>query len=1047
MNITQASLKNPVVLAVIIVLIAILGYLSVKSRPIQLLPNLSQPQILIYNNWLNVAPAEMESNIIEPQESILKRTPGLLEMSSQINRGNSSTSLTFTQNTDMSEALINVINNLNQASALPVDAEEPTVVLGEQGIPNVASLQIYPHTNNHDTNYNSEKYESVLKDVVEPRLARIPGISGVDMSSLRPYEVRIKFDPYKTASLGISISNISQTISNVNDVSAGIANVGRRQYTVRYLGKYDIEDLENIIISWVDDRPIYLSEIASVEKMPSDVYGLSKRNGKTSFYIALQAAKDANTIQVLDALNDAIKELNAGALNDVELVMEISYDSSIYIRRAIELVKNNLGLGVILALGMLWFFLRDLRSTLIIGISIPVSLFVSFVSLTLFDISLNVISLAGLAFSVGLILDAAIIVQENIIRYLQQGKLLGEAVLIASKQAKGALFTSTTTTIAIFLPILFLEGVEGQMFSDLAITLSVSVFASFIVAITVIPVASKKWLLNHKNNDPYSKYWDWVTRFIMRLTCTSSRRLFWSIGLLSLTIGLSFWLKPKTDFLPPAKADAVQTYISVPPGITTKTYEHEIASVIVERLKPHMEHKKEPFIQGYNVGFFGTGGFLYLYPLHPEDTDEFVDLLRGELLAGIPDTKAYPSRASLLGDGDNGGRSISINLQGSDILALLDGARKSMDILQKELPGAVIRPLSGLSLAEPVLQITPNNHYINQVGLNSNDVSNAISAFTGGMFVGEYFDGNNRYNMILRSENWENPDQLAALPITTPYAGAQPVGSLTSIKRTVGPSQLLRVDGQRTVSLQVLPIATMTVEEALDILRNKVDSQVKQLLPVEASIKYKGSADRLESALSDMFKNFLLAIVILYLIMVAIFKSLKDSFLVVSVMPLALAGGIVALKMLNLITYQSLDMLTMIGFIILLGLVVNNAILLVSQTRDGESQGFSRDKAVEQAIRLRSRPVFMSTLTSIVGMLPLLLIPGVGSDIYRGLATVIIGGMIFSMIFTLVLMPSLLRMNGADGKLNLLIKKLRNKAISQFTENMTKKEKPVEVKL
>ncbi|MBL4659484.1 MAG: efflux RND transporter permease subunit [Alcanivoracaceae bacterium] len=1027
MNITKASLKNPAVLAVIIALLCLFGYISIMDRPIQLLPDLSQPQISIFNNWRTAAPAEMESYIIEPQEAILRRTPGLKEISSNINRGFVNTTLTFDNDTDMQEALINVINNLNQAPPLPVDAGEPFVAVGGQGQPSVASLQIYPHIDNPNPDYTSEKYETVLSEVVEARLARIPGVTRVNMQSRRAYEVRINFDPYQAAALGIPISNVAQAITGANDVSAGSAVVGRRQYTVRFLGQYEIEKLGDLIISWVDGRPVHLNEVASIEKLPQDVFGVNKRNGYSSYYITLQSGNDSNTVEILDEVNEAIAELNTGALKDVGLIIELSYDSSVYIRRAINLVKNNLGLGVILALATLWFFLRDSRSTLIIAISIPVSLMVAFISLKAFNISLNVISLAGLAFSVGLILDAAIIVQENIVRYRQEGKSLSDAVTLGSDQVKGALFASTITTIAIFLPILFLEGMEGQMFSDLAITLSISVFASFLVAMTIIPVASKKWLSHIDQKDPCEHWWDGVTSLVMKLTKTGSRRLFWSVGLLSFTIGLSIWLMPKADFLPPAKADAVQVFFNAPPGVTAELFENEIGKEVVERLKPYMEHKKKPYIKGYNLSFFGANSILYLYPLNPEDTEEFVEMLRGSFLQGIPDTQAFASRASLLGVGNNGGRSITVNLQGSDISGLMDAARKSMPVLQEALPGAVVRPMSGLSLSEPEIQVTPDVHRITEVGLNIRDVANAIRTFTGGMFVGEYFDGNNRYNMILRSDQWHNPDQLAAFPIATPLAGAQTIGSLVSIKRTVGPSQLLRIDGQRTVSLQVLPADNVTVEEALDILRNQVGPKIKAFLPLGASIQYKGSADRLESALTDMFNNFLMAILILFLIMAAIFKSLKDSLLVISVMPLAFAGGIVALKLLNMVSYQSLDMLTMIGFIILLGLVVNNAILLVSQTRSGEASGLSRAKAVELAVRIRTRPVYMSTLTSIVGMLPLLLIPGVGSDIYRGLATVIIGGMFFSMFFTLILMPSLLRMGEPGDLLYSLKNRYKNK--------------------
>ncbi|MCB1605091.1 MAG: efflux RND transporter permease subunit, partial [Xanthomonadales bacterium] len=227
MNLTKASLNNPAALAVAIALISLFGYLSIKDRPIQLLPNLSQPQISIFNNWRTAAPAEMESNIVEPQETILRRTPGLKEITSNINRGFANITLTFEQDTDMDAALINVINNLNQAPPLPVDAGEPFVAVGGQGQPNVASLQIYPHPDNLNPDYSAEKYETVLNDIVEARLARIPGVSRVNMQSRRPYEVRINFDPFQAAALGVPVSSVAQAISSTSDVSAGVANVGR----------------------------------------------------------------------------------------------------------------------------------------------------------------------------------------------------------------------------------------------------------------------------------------------------------------------------------------------------------------------------------------------------------------------------------------------------------------------------------------------------------------------------------------------------------------------------------------------------------------------------------------------------------------------------------------------------------------------------------------------------------------------------------------------------------------------------------------------------
>jgi multidrug efflux pump subunit AcrB len=357
----------------------------------------------------------------------------------------------------------------------------------------------------------------------------------------------------------------------------------------------------------------------------------------------------------------------------------------------------------------------------------------------------------------------------------------------------------------------------------------------------------------------------------------------------------------------------------------------------------------------------------------------------------------------------NNGRSIDIDIKGSDIEALMNVAQIGIDAINKNIEGTTAFPNPSLSLAEPELKLIPNDQRITQAGLTRRDVANAVRAYTSGLFINEYFDGNDRVNVILRGNPWNTPDELAAMPIISPLAGIQTIGELTTITRTAGPTRLRRVDGQRTISLQVAPPANMSLEEAIFLLNTKVIPKMNEALPSEASILLSGNANKMASAINDMIKNFALALVILFLLMTALFKSAKDSLLVLLVMPLAVAGGVIGLNILNLFTNQSLDLLTMIGFIILLGLVVNNAILLVDQTRQAEKEGLCRKDAVAQAIQLRARPVYMSTLTSLFGMLPLMLMPGVGSEIYRGLATVIVGGMSISAVFTLVLFPCLLR--------------------------------------
>ena len=1012
MNFTRSSIKNPAAILVVSLLVLVFGLLAVLKLPIQLTPDIQQPQINIGTGWRAAAPEELESVIIEPLENVVKNTPGVIDVTTNVQRGFGNITLTFEVGADMQQAMLDVINNLNQAPPLPLDANEPVVSASGTGpsAPNAASLLIRPAEGSEVNDITV--FQSLIDNVIEPRFARIPGVGSVNLNSERPKELRITFDPYKAASLGLQVGQIASTISRASDVSGGFAEVGRRNYTVRFAGQYDVANIDSMIIGFNDNRPIYLSDVATVEQRLQDRFAFTLRNGAPGYYITIQRTNGSNTVEVLDEINKAIAELNQGPLAEVGLAIDLSFDASVHIRNALNLVKSNLGLGVMLALGILWLFLRGIRPTLIIATTIPISLAVAFLALSIFDRSLNVISLAGLAFSVGLVLDAAIIVQENIVRLRGEGFDDKKAVLKGTMQVTGALFASTATSIAIFLPILFMQGIEGQLFSDLALTLSVAVVASLLTAITLMPVISRFWLKDLSTKDPFAGNWDKLTNLVMKLTNSNLKRGVWITGLLGGSLLVTVTLMPRTDFMPRAPIDGFFYSLIMPPGGNLQFIEEELASRVRSRLAPYYSGEKEPRIKSYNFYSFGpgsSGGFIYSDD--PRRVEELMQVIRAEVLHDLPDTQVFLFRGSMINvSGGGNGRSISLDLQGPDIEVLMDAARTGLATINQELPGTGARPVPGLALAEPELRLIPNDHRITQAGLDRQAVANSVRAFTGGLFVSEYFDGNDRMNVILRGTQWSTPDELAELPIHTPLAGIQTIGELTEIQRTVGPTQLRRVDGKRTVSLIISPPPTMSLEEAIGIINQNIVPKIQAELPPSASIQLSGNANRMEGAIKDMGTNFLLALLILFLLMTALFKSARDSFLVLTVMPMAVAGGVIGLSLLNLVTFQSLDLLTMIGFIILLGLVVNNAILLVDQTRIAEREGASRQDAVKQAVRIRARPVYMSTLTSIFGMLPLMLIPGVGSEIYRGLATVIVGGMAVSAIFTLVLMPSLLQL-------------------------------------
>jgi multidrug efflux pump subunit AcrB len=1015
MSLIRVSADNPAALLAAAVLLFVLGLVGIASLPIQMLPNLEYPEININTSWRNAAPQEVEASIVEPQETALRQVPGVVEMSSDVRSGNGNVHLTFDIGTDLQQAMLDVLNALNNAEEGPPDADEPSIQVGGWDFP-VATLLVHPRVPKPGTDVTD--FQRVMDTEVEPRLLKIEGVQRVNLRSERDRLVLISFDPYRAAALGVQVTDIANTVRRAVDTTGGLASVGRRQYTVRFLGGYDTDELGDLIVARRNGQSVHLREVAdiTVELYPRS--GFMYRTGYPAYYVQVQGKYGANTVSILDDVNEAIDELNAGPLADADLQIVLSFDASVHIRRAIALVNGNLVLGVLLALGVLWCFLRGWRSTLLIALTIPFSLLSSLLVLSAFGRSLNVVSLAGLAFAVGLVLDAAIIVQENIVRLRQSGVPPERAAREGPTQVVGALFASTITSIAIFVPILFMKGLEGQLFADLALTLSVAVATSMLAAITILPVASNFFRKDRVTIDRLEHMWDKITSSIVRLTGTPRRRGAWIASLIVVPALFTWLLAPKLDFLPQADSDGVQVFFSMPEGIPLRTIENELIAEVIERFQPHVDGGASPGIRGYNLYSFGSNATgVYIYPSDPREAEELIRMLREEILVGLPGAKPFVSRASLLNIGISGGRNINIDLQGPELTPLMNAAKVGQDAINERFSEWSVRALPGTSLSKPELQLVPNDIRITQAGLDRGAVADAVRAFTGGLDAGRHFDGNEGLDVLIWSGEWTTPEDLAGVPIFTPQSGIQVLGELASIQRTVGPTQLRRVNGQRTVTLQVLPPANMTIEDALITIRDEIGPVIRNALPENADIHYRGTADQLANAITDMGRNFVLAVLILALILAAMFRSVRDSMIVLLVMPLAVVGGVIGLRVLNLFTYQSLELLTMVGFIILLGLVVNNAILLVHQTRAAEREGLDRADAVAQAIRIRARPIFMSTLTSICGMLPLMLVPGVGSEIYRGLATVIVGGMSVSAVFTLLLLPSILRLGEAKTDL------------------------------
>ena len=1007
MPLTRLALGNPVAVAVGCILLVIFGLISLSRLPIQLTPNIDRPTISISTGWRAAAPSDVESEILEPQENQLRDVPGLQRMTSTARQGRASINMEFDVNVDLNRALIEVINRLNQVPRYPADASEPTVRVGsDQFGDTIAWFAIRPLEGNLRPII---EYQDFVDEIIKERLERIPGVSSANPRGGRPFEIRVTFDPFRAAAIGVDLTRIGQRLGQNADVSGGFQEVGRRQFTLRFAGQYEVADLQNLVLDWRDGRPVFLGDVATVERTMRDSSGVMTQNGGPSISMNVIAEPGVNVLEVMAEIKQTVEELRQTHLDPAGLSITQVSDDTIYIRQSIAMVATNLLLGMGLAIVVLWWFFRKMRATLMVALAIPLCLCFAFLVLDGAGRTLNVISLAGLAFAVGMVLDAAIVVLENIVRQREMGRSPLEASDRGTGQVYGALLASTATTVAIFVPVVFLQDEAGQLFADLAVVISAAIICSLLVAILVLPAASYRLLGDAQMTDRKASWWQAATGVIMRLTDTPRRRWSWIAGLTMVPILVGSLLLPPADYLPEGQRNFIFGFIQTPSGMGPDTAERELVEVINERLIPYLEGEKQPKIRNSFLGFFGTGAFFGIRAERDEDVDELLNIVNREILTGFPDTFGRANRSPIFGG--RGSRRIDVDLQAGDVEELLEAGQIGFGLIQQALPGATVRPQPGLELAEPELRLVPDDRRIAELGWTRSDVATLTRALGNGAFLGDYFDGDRRLDVILRGEAWLTPEELMAMPLHTPSGRVATLGELTSLELTAGPNQIRRVDRRRTLSLQVTPPSGMPMETALETLRREVEPQLRAALPADGVIAYRGTAEALGETLRNLSGSFLLAIVILYLLISALFRSFRDSVLVLLTIPMATVGGIIALRITGMVTGQAMDMLTMIGFVILLGLVVNNAILLVYRARDGERDGLSRREAVETSVRLRLRPILMSTFTSLFGMLPLLLLPGAGTELYRGLAAVIVGGMALSTLFTLILLPSLLRVN------------------------------------
>jgi len=1059
MKLVDNAIRYPVSVTVGVLLVVLFGFLSLFRIPVQMIPDVEEPNIFVATIWPGASPEEVETEIVQEQEEQLKTLEGLVKMTSTSNQSTAQIALQFRTGTDLDTAMLRVNNKLQQVPSYPQNALKPVIATssfgGAEGAIAWFVLRARP-----GFDVEIDKQLDFVEEVVKPALERVPGVATSGLFGGRERELHVIVDAQALATRGLRFSEVGAALDAENsDVSAGDFDEGKRSYIVRTVGKYtDPKEVEEVVLAWRDGAPVYVRDVARVEIGFADQQVSVRNRGEETIAINASRQLGSNTVTVMQGLRQAVADLNAGPLAERGLEMEVAYAQSDYIEGAIALVQRNIVVGGILAVAVLLLFLRSFSSTLVIGLAIPVSIIGTFLAMTVLGRNINVVSLAGLAFAVGMIVDASIVVLENIYRHQQLGKRRRQAAYDGASEVWGAVLASVLTTVAVFLPVLFVQEQAGQLFRDIAVAVSAAVLISLVVSITLIPSLAARVLsavsspvksaapgaatapeasaaAGPSPHEPVPHDWrhlwgladfgrafsDGVGNAIYRMSHSVALRVALVVVLAGGAVLMSWALMPATEYLPAGNQNFIQGILITPTGYNVGEFQ-SIARRIEDHLRPYWEAEpgspEAAALDGPAIDqffFVAAGGFVFMgTSVHPDDSAQAYRVIPivQAALGGIPGTFAVVQQSSIFDQGPAAGRSIDIDLSGPDLARLLELGGRVFGGVMASVPGAQAQPIPGLELGNPEVRIIPDRERAAEVGFTTREIGFTLNALIDGVKVSEYQYEGRAIDVILRTDTSADTrsQDIANMIIITPSGRGVSVGDVARVFTTSGPQQINRIERQRAVTIRVTPPPEMPLETAMTLITANI------LAPMRAdgslgggySVNLSGSADKLSDTRSSLQGNFILAVVVTYLLMAALFESFLYPFVILFSVPFAAVGGFLGLAAVNtFLGYQALDVVAMLGFVILVGIVVNNAILIVHQTLNYmRDRGLGHNEALREAVSDRVRPIFMSTLTSVMGMAPLVLFTGPGSEIYRGLGSVVVGGLAVSTVFTVLLVPA-----------------------------------------
>ena len=1010
-KIAQFAINRPAAIIVLIAALTIIGVMSVAQMPIALMPEIELPYAAVITSYTGAGPEEVEEQVSKSIESMVATVSGVDTIISQSKPNSSIVLIGFKYGTNMDSAMADIRDKISLVEAyLPDDAGKPQAMKMDLNMMPVIAVTI------GSDELSLAQLQTIAEDDIEPRLSRISDVASVSILGGREREVKVAVDPIKAQNYGLSLNQVTSFLASENySMSSGNISYGEREYFVRSLQEFEnVDDIGDVALTTAIGSKIQLKEIAEISEDYKEVEQISRVNGRAAVSILCQKGTDGNTVEACTDVKEEMEKIQSEIGDKVEV--EILMDQSDYINDSMKSTARTLMQGAILAVLVIFLFMRNLRSTAIVGIAIPLSLVATFIVLFYNGSTLNVITLGGLALGVGRMIDDSIVVFENIYRHRSLGLSTKEAALKGTSEVGGAVLASTLTLIAVFLPIGLVEGISGILFKPLSLTICVAIACSLLVALTVVPFMSSRMLTDKSMEKrgaskgfisrQFHRLGDWLDnlgeKYKVRLQWALSHRrvvIFGSAGL----IVLSLCMIPLVgaEFMPFSDSGTIAVTIEVDKGSRLEDVD-KFAEVVEAAL---LENPAVDIVYT-SVGSTGTMTSLmsqtneatFNVQLIPKGERKGVEQVAEEIRQSLKDISGAKESVSVSsGMSMSTGGAIQLNLRGDDLDTLRSISKQIEDIVEN-VPGTR-EVTSSLEDGNPEVQIRINRQRAMDLGLTPMQVSSEIKTAINGTVVSKYRYGGDEIDVRVTSAESEttNVDTLKNLVVLNAQGNSIPLSEIASFELSTGPVQIERQDQARqaTISCDLLG-------RDLNSVTKDIQAQVAKIqLPSGYTIDYGGDNEQMAEAFSSLLLAFLMAILLVYVVLVIQYESFRDPFVIMFSLPGAIIGVVLAL----LVTGRSFSVTAFIGIIMLVGIAVANAIVYVDYLKKMLASGMERTAALVETGRVRLRPILMTALATILAMIPMATGLGEGTETNAPLATVVIGGLIAATFVTLFLVP------------------------------------------